>query len=210
MSTINNTTYNPNWTFEDPFANTSNQPPTTTSSSSRSPFEPFLRRDEYGQILDEHLGVVAQDPEAYLFIEKMVLYDKDRYLAMLLSEGARLHQSFDINTISTSTDTKANNSQNMSHSSQLQNMMNNNLLEATTTIQDTSYMANTSNTINATSSGGSQLVTRPTTLTTLAKLNSATLNPSTFTSTTMNTLLTNPLIDISQNPSGGGGNHIVI
>lgn len=237
MSIINNLTYDPNWTFDDPFSNTNNQPPTTTSTSSENPFESFLHKDEYGQIVEEHLELVAQDPEASQFVEKMALYDKDRYLAILLSQGAKLPQGFDINTLPISTNTNVNNPQNMSHSSQPKNTMNN-FFDATTTIQATSNIRNTSNTINATSNGGSESTTMPTTSMILSQsarttfgslamwekysnpLFTMTINaigtslghntPLTATSTTMGMPFTYPLIDISQNPLGGGKRCIFI
>lgn len=183
---------------------------------------------------------MAQDPKASQFLEQMVLYDKVRYLTILLSQGAKLPQGFDTNTLrSTSPNTNVHIAHNMIYSVQTPNAMSSTFFDTTMIVHATSNIPNNSNTINTTSIKGSQATTMPIISTTLSQLVGTTFGsltmlasnsnplfttivnamgassihnnpPLTVTSTTMSTPLTYPLIGISQNPLEGGKRCIFI
>jgi hypothetical protein len=194
---VNNPPQDPSWTFYDPFTNQDNQPPINNA------FKLYLQRDENGQILQENIEALIQDPEAYQFAETIARHDRDRFVAMLLSEGANLPPGFDINALNlTLHDPNANNTNTISHSSQPQHMMDNNFFDATTIIQATSDILNTSNTINATSNGGLESTTMPTTSMILSQSVGTT-----FGSSTMWAKYSNPLFTTTINAMGASSSH---
>ena len=68
-------------------------------SSSKNIFEPFIQRDQNGRVYFKDIKVASQNPDIFSFVKKSVLRDPQRYLAMLLDQGAKLPQGFDINTL---------------------------------------------------------------------------------------------------------------
>lgn len=43
--------------------------------SSHSPFEPFIWRNEKGEVYEEDIQVVSQDPKVDSFVDELILHD---------------------------------------------------------------------------------------------------------------------------------------